>query len=159
MEPPSRIYFIWLINKSGTLMYSRDFAPIGITSSTTTTSTGSSPTTAAPISENQRITLASIIHGLLELSKGMSPVHGSGPMEIMDCTDFTLHVHSTLTELKFVVCTHTSVSRAETLMLDLYKAYVDYVLKNPFYSLDQTVRMPMFSTEVDRIVASFSRKV
>ena len=71
-SPPPKVNFVWLINKSGQLMYSRDFASPG----------------GRVISENERITWASALHGFLALSKELSPVQDSAAAEIIETQEY-----------------------------------------------------------------------
>ena len=148
---PTRVNFVWLINKAGQLMYSRDFANPG----------------GRAIGENEKITWASALHGLLALSKELSPVQDCGPAEVIETSEFTLHCYSTLTELRIVVSTHPQVSKVyvEGLMVELYTAYTDYVLKNPFYTVDQngygqtiTHHMKLFHAATGTAVMNLNRK-
>ena len=130
-------------------MYSRDFSSPG----------------GRVISENKRITWASALHGFLALSKELSPIQDSGAAEIIETAEYTLHCYSTLTELRIIVSTHTSVSRVEGLMSELYSAYTDYVLKNPFYTVDQygcgqtvTSAMKLFHSAIEAAVANINKR-
>ena len=42
--------------------------------------------------------------------------------------------------VKFILIGDHKLSRAEELLNEIYKLYSDYVLKNPFYSVDMPIR-------------------
>ena len=89
----------------------------------------------------------------------------SAAAEIIETQEYTLHCYSTLTELRIIVSTHTSVTRVEALMSELYSVYTDFVLKNPFYTVHQygcgqtvTSAMKLFHSAIEAAVANINRK-
>ena len=42
--------------------------------------------------------------------------------------------------VKFILVVDHKLSKAEELLNEMYKLYSDYVLKNPFYSVDMPIR-------------------
>ena len=45
-----------------------------------------------------------------------------------------------LSGVKFIVITDTKQQKVEDLLAKIYELYSDYVLKNPFYSVDMPIR-------------------
>ena len=45
------------------------------------------------------------------------------------------------TGVKFIVIADNKQHRVEELLRKIYELYADYVLKNPFYSLDMPIRL------------------
>lgn len=45
-----------------------------------------------------------------------------------------------LTGIKFIIIADTKQQKVEELLGKIYELYSDYVLKNPFYSLDMPIR-------------------
>lgn len=72
--------------------------------------------------------------------------------------DFSMFVFQSLTGLKFVLVStnnfrsNTSVSIAENLLRKVYCVYSDYVMKDPFYSLDMPIRSELFESKVKELI-------
>jgi len=46
----------------------------------------------------------------------------------------------------------------ENTLKTIYELYADYVLKNPFYELEQPIRCEQFDIQLDRLVSSLNDK-
>lgn len=53
--------------------------------------------------------------------------------------------------MKFFVVAQPGVDDLEPFLKQVYEAYSDYVLKNPFYDLDMPVRLSLFDKHIERI--------
>ena len=60
----------------------------------------------------------------------------------------------TPTGLKFYVVAHPDAKGLDSTLNDIYQLFCDYVLKNPFYEIDQPVRAAKF--EVNLIEANLN---
>eukprot|EP00759_Apiculatamorpha_spiralis_P007060 PhF_6_TR1418/c0_g1_i3/m.2482/K20303/TRAPPC4, TRS23; trafficking protein particle complex subunit 4 len=118
------------------------------------------------LSDNERITWAAALHGFMALSQELSPVQDSSPTEVIETQEFTLHIYTAPTELRIIVSTHTSVTKVDTFVSEVYMAYSDYVLKNPFYTVDQfgcgqtitSKQCVLFHQEMEKVVTMFNKK-
>ena len=67
---------------------------------------------------------------------------------------FTLHSKQTLTGLKLLLVAENDFPEkaAADLLTLVYAAYSDYVLKDPFYSIDMPIRCSLFDKSVRQIL-------
>lgn len=70
------------------------------------------------------------------------PPSSSG-IEVLETDNFRLNCFQTLTGVKFVIISDLTPSPTskDALLRRIYDVYSDYVLKNPFYSLDMPIRL------------------
>ena len=84
------------------------------------------------------------------IARRMSPVkHGGNPacggIQQLETDQFTLHCLRTHTGLKFFILTDPHSLGASKFLQNSYQLYTDYVLKNPFYQLDQPIQEKLFN--------------
>ncbi|GEQ68518.1 hypothetical protein JCM33374_g2186 [Metschnikowia sp. JCM 33374] len=113
---------------------------------------------------------SAVNNSILATGKAKSPNTNSSGLQHIDTDHFSLYVFQTLTGLKFVivtsppkagtspttragtVSTHGELNRQVEAVGGVYKAfyvyYCDYVMKNPFYSLDMPIKCAMFDAKV-----------
>merc|ERR1711998_824526 len=89
----------------------------------------------------------------------MSPVvHSGNPacggIQELESDQFTLHCLRTQTGLKFFIMTDPHSRNAERFLQSPYEAYTDYVLKNPFYQLENPIRCKLFDHELARLATT-----
>ncbi|KAI5959575.1 uncharacterized protein KGF55_005219 [Candida pseudojiufengensis] len=70
---------------------------------------------------------------------------------------FNLYIYQTVSGLKFIIITKPNLNPMELNILNdefknLYVAYSDYVMKNPFYSLDMPIKSQLFDNKVKEIL-------
>ena len=137
------VHLLWIINQSGQQIYKHVF-----TAKETIGELGRNP--------DLHITLPSVFFGLCSMTKEISPNQRpleSSCMNLVEGSEHNVHVFETPTTLKFVLITDPGTTSCEGLFSDLYIAYVDYVLKNPFHSVDEggiglSIRIPAFTEAV-----------
>ncbi|KAG9232677.1 Sybindin-like protein [Amylocarpus encephaloides] len=135
------VYALIIINKAGGLVYQRDFVE-GLNK----------------LSINDYLVLAGTFHGVHAISTRLNPLHGqtqtlpqtnytppSRPdppsgIEVLETENFRLQCFQTLTGTKFLLFTEPQQPNIEKIMATIYGLYSDYVMKNPFYSLEMPVR-------------------
>jgi hypothetical protein len=141
------VHLLWIINQSGQQIYKHVF-----TAKENIGELGRNP--------DLHITLPSVFFGLCsmtrEISPNQRPLDASG-MNLVEGTEHNIHVFETPTTLKFVLVTDPGTTSCDTLFQDLYVAYVDFVLKNPFHSVDEggiglSIRIPAFTEAVKGMV-------
>lgn len=62
----------------------------------------------------------------------------------------------TRTGTKIFVTARPGTRDLDAFLRRVYVAYADYVLKNPFYTLDQPIRVEKFDRAIEDIVTVFS---
>lgn len=107
------------------------------------------------LTANEKIVLASMFHSMyamaaLQLAAKFRPdgtrlrISCSG-IEELETGSFRLDCFQTATGVKFLVITEPGpVAPREQLLRKIYELYSDYVLKNPFYSLEMPIRCVFF---------------
>ncbi|KAK9831217.1 hypothetical protein WJX74_007988 [Apatococcus lobatus] len=108
------LYALYVINKSGGLIYYKEFVPI------------------ASLNLNDTLRLASIWHSLHAIAAQLSPAQGCTGIDLLLTETFDLHCFQTLTGTKFLLVVEPRTPDvAELLRTTIYELYTDYVLKNP----------------------------
>lgn len=97
---------------------------------------------------NEKIFLASMFYPLFAIASQLSPEPKSSGIEILEADTFKLHCFQTLTGVKFMVVAETNQVGMDVLLKKIYELYADYVLKNPFYSLEMPIRCELFDTNL-----------
>ncbi|KAK9829036.1 hypothetical protein WJX72_003556 [[Myrmecia] bisecta] len=134
------IYAMYIINKSGGLIYNKEFVAM------------------SGVNLNDTLRLASIWHSLHAIASQLSPVPHCTGIELLQADTFDLHCFQTLTGTKFLMITEPQTPDIEeTLKSMIYELYVDYVLKNPFYEVEMPIRCELFDTNL--ALKSTSREV
>ena len=137
------VYEVWLVNRSGLLVYNRAFErERGDT---------------AVVSADQLVNLASWTYSMNGFARELSS--SSGGLEMVEGTDITMHIHRTATSLMWVIVTDpaTTGQQVTPLFNEIYSMYSDHVMKNPLYQMDSTgtgqvVHLKSFNEAVDALV-------
>jgi hypothetical protein len=79
----------------------------------------------------------------------------SSGLEVMETENFRMQCFNTLTGTKFLLFTETTQTNVDVTIKRIYDLYADYVMKNPFYSLEMPVRCDIF----DRKLLSYIREI
>jgi hypothetical protein len=116
------VYSAMVLNSSGGLVFYQQYS-------------GQAP---SPDS-NAVLVLGSTLHSLHAISVAVSPTPKSSGFTEIECTTWKLNCLQTITGLKFIVFTDNGHQKAFELLNQIYALYADYVLKNPFYTLDMPV--------------------
>lgn len=104
------------------------------------------------VSINERIMLLSMFHSIYAISVKLSPAAKSSGIKCLEADSFKLFCFQTITGVKFIVIADNKQQMVEELLKKIYELYSDFVLKNPFYSLDMPIRCELFSTNLARIL-------
>ena len=127
---------IYIINRNGGLVFNKKLSAL-----------------APNKSVNDMMVIGSTFHSLFEIVKQIAPVQ-SGGMERIETSSFKLNSFQTLTGVKFVF-TATPDMKAEdldALCQVVYELYSDYVMKNPFYEMEQPINCSLFTSEINTTV-------
>ncbi|KAG6646783.1 hypothetical protein CIPAW_07G032200 [Carya illinoinensis] len=118
------IYSLYIINKSGGLIFYKDYGSAG------------------RMDTNDSLRVASLWHSMHAISQQLSPVVGCSGIELLEADTFDLHCFQSLTGTKFFVVCEPGTQQMEGLLKAIYELYTDYVLKNPFYEMEMPIRKP-----------------
>ncbi|KAH6898852.1 Sybindin-like protein [Thelonectria olida] len=145
------VFTLIIINKAGGLVYNKNFQD-GLNQ----------------ISTNDYLVLAGTFHGVHAITSRLNPVKplpGSTPaghrpeppsgLEVLETENFRMQCFNTLTGTKFLLFTDTTQANVDVTIRRIYDLYSDYVMKNPFYSLEMPIRCDMF----DRKLLSYIREI
>ena len=108
------LFNLWVVNKSGGLVYARELAPSG-----------------TRMSGNEALMGASTFHSLHAIAKQLAPVP-SGGITAVEAPGFALHCFESPTGVKFFCTTRPGAAPAGAapgFLRRVYEAYADYVLK------------------------------
>eukprot|EP00850_Spirogloea_muscicola_P002644 SM000010S04282 [mRNA] locus=s10:713780:714406:+ [translate_table: standard] len=138
------IFNLFVINKSGGLIYYKDFGSM------------------VRLDTNESLRLASVWHSLHAISSQLSPVAGCKGIEFLEADNFDLHCFQTHTGTKFFIVAEPGAPGVDTLLRVIYDLYADYVLKNPFYEVEMPIRCELFDLNLqaalrNRTIASSGR--
>lgn len=133
----STIYSLYIINKSGGLIYSKDFAD------------------AARVDLNDTLRLASIWHSLHAIAAQLSPVPGCTGIELLEAETFDLHCFQSLTGTKFLLVVEPQTPYVSAFLQRVYELYSDYVLRNPFYEAEQVIKCELFDLNVESAIRKY----
>eukprot|EP01065_Artemidia_motanka_P034262 TRINITY_DN41514_c0_g1_i1.p1 TRINITY_DN41514_c0_g1~~TRINITY_DN41514_c0_g1_i1.p1 ORF type:complete len:161 (+),score=22.97 TRINITY_DN41514_c0_g1_i1:62-484(+) len=130
-----------IINKSGGMIYHKDW------------------TKSRQERGNAAMEIASYFFSMHAMSRQVSPVADSGGIEQVEAGEmkiFCFEPHSR--SIKIMVTTDPGVPDLSAFMRKVYQLFSDYVLKNPFYGVDeegcgQPIRLELWETELQKAVA------
>ena len=64
----------------------------------------------------------------------------------------------TLTGIKFVATAQAGTVAVDAFLQQIYQGFTDYVLKNPFYDIDQPIHCELFTRHVTSLIASLTAR-
>ena len=141
------LYYLLIVNKSGSLIYDRAFSP------------------SLKLTSNEVINIASIFYSMHAISSKLTPAGyertselklENGGIEIMEASQMRLVCFQTLTKIKFIIVTdyQTTLEKCTENYRKIYDVYSDVVAKNPNYELDMPIRVNSFDERVNQIFLS-----
>lgn len=171
-----KIYSIYILNKAGGLIYQNDVNP-GLSTLTandylvlagTLHGVHAIATRLRPSeSSNPGADFSSINSSIMNTGKAQLPNSNRLGLQHIDTDFFSLYVFQTVTGVKFVIVTtpvepvesgqaaksgQSAMSKQFATVSEIFKQfyvyYTDYVMKDPFYSLDMPIRSSMFEKKV-----------
>ncbi|KAG6599171.1 Trafficking protein particle complex subunit 4, partial [Cucurbita argyrosperma subsp. sororia] len=128
------IYSLYIINKSGGLIFYKDYGSAG------------------RMDTNDSLRVASLWHSMHAISQQLSPISGCSGTELLEADTFDLHCFQSLTGTKFFVVCEPGTLHMEGLLKYIYELYTDYVLKNPFYEMEMPIRCELFDINLVQAV-------
>lgn len=73
-------------------------------------------------------------------------------IEVLESSNFRIQCFQTQTGIKFLLITETTQPNIDTTMRKIYELYSDYVMKNPFYTVEMPIRCEKFDRGLDGFV-------
>ena len=148
LTPSIRVVFaLLIINKAGGLIYNRDFHQ-GL----------------SKLSSNDLLILAGTFHGVHVITRNLLPPSLRQPktaanfptrpsgLEVLESSLFRLTCFQTATGTKFLLFTEPAQPNVDVVMRRVYELYVDFVMKNPFYTIEMPVRCQKFDQGLDQYI-------
>lgn len=152
---PRAVFSLLIINKAGGLVYNRKFTA-GLND----------------LSSNDLLIMAGTFHGVHEISRSIAPApsqpsaSASAPgtiqqnpttrrasgIEVLESATFRLQCFQTLTRTKFLLLTEPQQPNVDSILRKIYELYSDFVMKNPFQTLEMPIRCEKFDRAVDGFV-------
>lgn len=132
------VYSVYIINKSGSLIYQKNFS-------------SSFPV----LSANDHLIIAGTLHSIYAISTQIGPSNvKSKGIQTIDSEYFRLFCHQTRTGVKILVLTDPSITEINSLMKSIYIYYADFVTKNPFQVPDMPIRSETFDTALKELIGA-----
>eukprot|EP00128_Syssomonas_multiformis_P003909 Colp12_sorted_trinity150504_noHs@21160 len=131
------IFSVYIINKAGSLIYDKDF--------------NKNP----KLPSNEKIMLASMFHSLYAITSKVSPENKSSGIEVLETDTFRLQCFQTLTGTKFFVIAAPEDKGLDSVLKQINELYADFVLKNPFYSLEMPIRIDLFDQTLSKLINDY----
>eukprot|EP01104_Vermistella_antarctica_P021263 TRINITY_DN9487_c0_g1_i1.p1 TRINITY_DN9487_c0_g1~~TRINITY_DN9487_c0_g1_i1.p1 ORF type:complete len:135 (+),score=18.19 TRINITY_DN9487_c0_g1_i1:190-594(+) len=130
-----QVYSLYVINKAGGLVYQKNFG-----------------SDAPDLSMNLLLRLGSTFHSLHAITAQLSPVAGSSGIQVLETELYRVHCFQTATGIKFFLTAAKAALLLDQYLKTIYELYADYVLKNPFYEIEQPIRCELFDLQLERLL-------
>ncbi|CAK9438544.1 uncharacterized protein LODBEIA_P27680 [Lodderomyces beijingensis] len=172
-----KIYSILILNKAGGLIYQNEISP-GLSKLTANdylvlagtlhgvhaigsklTSTIANPNSTTPYKSSTEEFNMQHNAAILANGKQLGSDSNRSGLKSLETDLFNLYIFQTVSGLKFILITTSNlddfqVKSTNELFNLLYVAYTDYVMKNPFYSLDMPIKCSLFDVRVKELLKS-----
>lgn len=73
-------------------------------------------------------------------------------IEVLESSHFRIQCFQTQTGIKFLLFTEPQQPNVDTMIKKIYELYADYVMKNPFYTVEMPIRCEKFDRGLDGFV-------
>lgn len=73
-------------------------------------------------------------------------------LEVLESSHFRMQCFQTLTGTKFLLFTEPQQPNIDSMMRKIYELYSDFVMKNPFYTVEMPIRCEKFDRGLDGFV-------
>ncbi|CAX44461.1 synbindin, putative [Candida dubliniensis CD36] len=168
-----KVYSILILNKAGGLIYQNELVP-GLSKLSANDylvlagtlhgvhAIGSKLSSTINSNNNNNIPNGEELNAahnatILSTGKAGSANSNRTGLQKIETDMFNLYIFQTVSGLKFIMITAPNVANSESvtdeLFRHLYILYSDYVMKDPFYSLDMPIKSSLFDGEVKRLFA------
>ena len=130
MSRPNSIEHLFIVNPSGGLIYKLAWG------------------SAIPLNENDAIRLASTFHSLHAIAQQISPTGRGGGIVELETHGFSLRCLQSATGIKFFCTCAPGTPNVVVYLKQVYEFYADWVIKDPFYELEQPIRSSKFDQKL-----------
>jgi trafficking protein particle complex subunit 4 len=76
------------------------------------------------------------------------PIRSTG-LEVLESTHFRITCFQAATGVKFLLFTDPPQPNVDVMLRKIYELYSDYVMKNPFYTIEMPIRCEKFDRGLD----------
>ena len=122
------------------------------------------------LGSNDLLILAGTFHGVHAITRSLLPaplvparVGGAASfpprvsgLEVLESTHFRLSCFQTLTGIKFLLVTEPAQPNVDVITKRVYELYADFVMKNPFYTVEMPIRCNKFDAGLDQFIKARS---
>jgi len=106
---------------------------------------------------NEKMFLGSMFYPLYAIASQISPEPHSSGIQILEAETFKLYCLQTLTGIKFIVISDPKFQGMEVVLRKIHEIYSDFVLKNPFYSLEMPIRCELFNENLKLLLETVEK--
>lgn len=78
--------------------------------------------------------------------------HRATGIEVLETSQFRMQCFQTLTGIKFLLFTEPQQPNIDTMIKKIYELYADFVMKNPFYTVEMPIRCEKFDRGLDGFI-------
>jgi hypothetical protein len=78
-------------------------------------------------------------------------------LEVLEASHFRLTCFQTATSVKFLLFTDPTQPNVDSILRRIYELYSDFVMKNPFYTVEMPIRVEKFDRGLDGFVRAAGR--
>ncbi|ODV94258.1 hypothetical protein PACTADRAFT_51128 [Pachysolen tannophilus NRRL Y-2460] len=176
------IYSLYILNRAGGLIYQKDFNK-GLKKITTNDYLILSGILHGVHAIASNISPPSAIPSTIYNNPSFTNTNKSG-LKSIETDFFKMFIFQSLTGIKFVLITsnnpiskepenintsnpdsfsssdisiNRNINETESILRKIYALYSDYVMKNPFYSLEMPIRCDLFDLKLTDLIKSFSQ--
>lgn len=87
-----------------------------------------------------------------QLAQKLSPVKGSSGIQSVEFDNYIVECLSTQTGLQFLCVADQNCVNLRGILSQIYQLYVDYVTKNPFYILNQPIKINEWEYQLETLI-------
>jgi hypothetical protein len=73
-------------------------------------------------------------------------------LEVLESSHVRLNCFQTLTGTKFLLITEPGQPNVDIIIRKVYELYADFVMKNPFYTVEMPIRCQKFDAALDNYI-------
>eukprot|EP01095_Lingulamoeba_sp_RSL-Kostka_P002319 TRINITY_DN13172_c0_g1_i1.p1 TRINITY_DN13172_c0_g1~~TRINITY_DN13172_c0_g1_i1.p1 ORF type:complete len:147 (+),score=23.87 TRINITY_DN13172_c0_g1_i1:186-626(+) len=89
------------------------------------------------------------IYSLKQFIKKTSPKPSDGSFNYFFTNSYKAHYYETPTMTKFILLTDKNTGDMQEVLKDVYIYYVEYVVKNPLYTMNDPIESELFNDKID----------
>jgi len=134
------IYGLYIFNREGTCLLNRRYNQ-------------SSSSTSSKSAIQQQKLMWGLLYSLKDFVKQLTPntldENEQEPFHSFTTSEYKVHYLETPHGLRIVLTSDPALPRLHETLGQIYKLYVEYVVKNPLYTLGQPIQAPVFQARLE----------